>query len=77
MSEFIFEVCPAQAGPRQVVGSWDDAFEATGLYLSPGSRAAIRDAAEVGGPAVNTTFGIANATIRVIAPVIARIPVMS
>lgn len=77
MQDFIFEVCPAHAGPRQVVGSWEDAFQAAGLYLSPGSRAAIRDAAEVGGPAVNTTFGVANATIRVIAPVIARIPVIA
>jgi len=77
MQEFIFEVKPAHAAARQVVGSWDDAFKATGLYLSPGRRQAIIDAAEVGGPSVNTTFGIDDATIRVIAPVIARIPVMS
>jgi hypothetical protein len=77
MQEFIFEVKPAHAAARQVVGSWDDAFQATGLYLSPGRRAAIQAAAEAGGPSVNTTYGTDNATIRVIAPVIARIPVMS
>jgi hypothetical protein len=77
MQEFIFEVVAAHAAPRQVVGSWDDAFQATGLYLSPGRRAAIQAAAEAGGTSVNTTYGTDNATIRVIAPVIARIPVMS
>lgn len=77
MQDFIFEVCPAHAGPRQVVGRWDDAFKATGLYLSPGRRQAIIAAAEVGGPSQHTTYGIDDATIRLIAPVIARIPVMS